>query len=126
MTTGTGTTVPTRVASPTPATRPASRATAEKVERPITNAGETGRRQLGLRAIDLERAEIVAEVGVEGRFEGLWVAPDRSALYTFEGRPGDRGYGGPYLLRRLDPVTLTATAEREFASGQNLVYLAER
>ncbi len=123
LTTGAGATAPTGVAPPTPAIRPSTRTIDET---PAIRTGGTVRRQLGLRAIDLERAEIVAEVGVEGRFEGLWAAPDGSAIYTFEGRPGDRGYGGPYLLRRLDPVTLTATAEREFADRQNLVYLAER
>ena len=78
--------------------------------------GRIAYRPLGLRAIDVGRAEVVAEVGQDQRLEWFSLSPTGDALYTFGPRPGAPEIRGPSLVRRLDPLTFAITAEREVAN----------
>jgi hypothetical protein len=78
-------------------------------------------RNLGIRRINVEQAEIEAEALIDENWSWYRVAPDGSAIFFYGSRPGpvpSAVQGGPppnpALLRRLDPQTLTVTAERPF------------
>jgi hypothetical protein len=98
------------------------------VEHWLTDVGRSSARLLGLRAIQVERAEIVAHVDEQQSLEPLVVAPDGSALYMLGPRQGATLLSNPSVLRRFDPLTLAVTAERDFGdiNPDWLVHLAER
>ena len=98
------------------------------VEHWVVDEGRSSARLLGLRAIELERAEIVAHVDEQQSLEPLVVAPDGSGLYMLGPRQGATLLSSPSVLRRFDPLTLAVTAERVFGNVQPdwLVHLAER
>lgn len=98
------------------------------VESWAVDVGRIAYRPLGLRVIAVAQAAIVAEGGVEQRLEWLTLSPDGKALYTLSARADTQRGGGPYVLRRFDPLSLTVLTEREFASARALkvVYLVER
>jgi hypothetical protein len=74
---------------------------------------------LGLRAIDLQRAVIVAEApNIE--VGQLFYAPDGSALYAESFV--DQSH---MALLRLDPSTLAVAARREFTGPRQLLLLAQ-
>jgi hypothetical protein len=84
----------------------------------VDNNGTFSSHGLGLRAIDLQRAMIVAEapnieVGV------VFYAPDRSALYVESFV--DQSH---MALLRLDPSTLATAARREFTGPRQILLLA--
>ena len=101
---------------------------ADGIERWPIDAGPSSPRLLGPWAIDLERAEVVADGSGGQDLEPFVLAPDGSALYTLSPPEGAPLFSRATVLRRLDPRTLAVTAERDFAgvSPLWLVHLAER
>jgi hypothetical protein len=84
----------------------------------VDNSGNFSSRGLGVRAIDPQRAVIVAEAPDLGIGQ-LFYAPDGSAIYTesFVDRTHMR-------LLRLDPSTLAVAARREFTGVRQILLLA--
>jgi hypothetical protein len=85
----------------------------------VDNSGNFSSRGLGLRAIDIERAVIVAEAP-DLAIGQLFYAADGSAIYaeSFIDRTHMR-------LVRLDPSTLAVAAHREFTGGRQVLLLAQ-
>ena len=98
------------------------------VEEWTAAAGRINYRLLGLRAIAVARAEIVAETSAEPRPESFTIAPDGNALFTISPRRDAPRCSDASVLRRLDPLTLAVTAERAFPNERSLrlVFLAVR
>lgn len=87
--------------------------------------GEEVRRSLGLRVIDVELAQILAE-GLEGE-PITWVkaAPDGSAVFALAARPfAGTNVTKEYILRRLHARTLAVEAERAFNTYREVHFLA--
>jgi hypothetical protein len=84
----------------------------------VDSQGNFSSHGLGLRAIDLQRAMIVAEAPnlLIGQ---LFYAPDGSAVYGVSFV--DQSH---MALLRLDPSTLAVAARREFSGARQIVLLA--
>lgn len=86
----------------------------------VDSAGNSSSHGLGLRAIDLQRAMIVAEA--PNLFVGqLFYAPDGSAIYAASYI--DQSH---MALLRLDPSTLAVAARREFTGPRQVLLLAKQ
>ncbi|HET8626363.1 MAG TPA: hypothetical protein VFL91_03035 [Thermomicrobiales bacterium] len=90
------------------------------------DAGRADYRPLGLRAIDVARATVVAAVPTPQPLAWLAVGPD-GAVYTLDTPLGSLAPRGPATLSRRAPRTLAVTAAREFPAALPdtwLVFLA--
>jgi hypothetical protein len=85
----------------------------------VDNGGNYSSRGLGLRAIDIERAAIVAEAPNLGIGQ-LFYAPDGSAIYI--GSFVDQTH---MSLLRLEPSTLAVAAHRSFTGPRQILLLAQ-
>ena len=84
----------------------------------VDSTGNFSARGLGLRAIDIERAVIVAETHDLGLGQPFY-APDGSAIYT------ESFVDQTHMsLLRLDPSTLAVAARRDFTGPRQVLLLA--
>lgn len=87
-------------------------------ETAMDDDGNAHGRSLGLRLVDLERAEIVADSEdlMDDFFDRVMPAPNGRDLYIFGSLPADDAshHAPPWRLWRLDTATLTVRAERDF------------
>ncbi|GIV95720.1 MAG: hypothetical protein KatS3mg057_0377 [Herpetosiphonaceae bacterium] len=86
----------------------------------LNEDGSSSYQGLGLRKIDVESGQIVAELLQGERIERLFVVPDGSAIYVVG--PGEvDGQRSRNVLRRIDPVSLEVTAARPLTAFVQLL-----
>lgn len=95
-------------------------------ESKVDAGGQETYRSIGLKLVDLERgADVLTAEALTGKsISWLLPAPAGQSIYVFGPKDGERDTrileeDTPYLLRRLDAVTLNSQAEREFSGYQS-------